>query len=135
MSCISNHETIAEAANGLRDTCHELARTSGWWTDLETGEVYSRGDVPQALTALKLLLVHAEISEAVEGLRKGLMDDKLPHRSMLEVELADAAIRLFDLTGALGFDIGGAIAEKLAYNQKRVDHTIEHRRGAGGKTF
>ena len=63
------------------------------------------------------------------------MDDKLPHRPMLEVELADAVIRIFDMGGGLGLDIPGAIAEKLAYNAGRADHKIENRAAEGGKKF
>ena len=82
-----------------------------------------------------LCLVHSEISEAMEGHRKMLSDDKLPHRSMLEVELADAVIRIFDMSGGLGLDVAGAIAEKLHYNSTRADHKVENRRAVGGKQF
>jgi NTP pyrophosphatase (non-canonical NTP hydrolase) len=71
----------------------------------------------------------------MEGHRKGLMDDKLPHRPMIEVELADAMIRIADLAGALGLDLGGAIAEKMAYNATRADHRPESRAKAGGKSY
>ena len=67
--------------------------------------------------------------------RKGLMDDKLPHRSMLEVELADAVIRIADLAGALDLDLGGAVAEKMAFNAQRADHKPENRLAAGGKAY
>ena len=71
----------------------------------------------------------------MEGYRKNLMDDKLPHRSMLEVELADAVIRIFDMCGGLGLDLSGAIYEKLEYNQNRLDHKIENRLKENGKKF
>lgn len=80
-------------------------------------------------------LVHSEVSEAMEGHRKNLMDDKLPHRSMLEVELADAVIRIMDMCGRLGLDLGGAIEEKLEYNRTREDHSIKHRLSENGKKF
>lgn len=51
------------------------------------------------LVTKKLCLTHSELSEALEGHRKGLMDDKLTHQPMLEVELADAVIRIADLAG------------------------------------
>lgn len=115
----------------LVDACHGAAYAAGWWHDLRTGEdMRGKRNVPELLC-----LIHSEISEAMEGHRKGLMDDKLPHRPMLEVELADAAIRIFDLAGGFGLDIGGAIAEKLAYNAKRADHKPENRLADGGKAY
>lgn len=62
-------------------------------------------------------------------------DMKLPHRTMLEVELADCVIRIFDMSGGLGLDVAGAIAEKLAFNATREDHQLESRRALGGKKF
>lgn len=118
----------------LQQVCHELACKSGWWTNLQTGDAYTREEVSKMIPE-KLLLIHSEISEACEAHRKSLNDDKLPHRHGLEVELADAAIRIFDLAGGLGFDLGRTIAEKLEYNQRRKDHTPEARRAAGGKTY
>lgn len=62
-----------------------------WWVDLHTGKPKDRdlGEV--------LMLTISEVSEAMEGERKSLMDDKLPHRKMAEVEMADVVIRLIDL--------------------------------------
>lgn len=51
------------------------------------------------------MLTISEISEAMEGERKSLMDDKLPHRKMAEVELADAIIRIGDYSGAYMIDL------------------------------
>ena len=64
-----------------------------------------------------------------------LPDDKLPHRPMREVELADALIRICDLAGAYGMDLGGAVAEKLAYNAHRADHKVGNRQAEGGKSY
>lgn len=71
----------------------------------------------------------------MDGHRKNLMDDKLPHRKMLEVELADAVIRIFDLAGAMNLDVAGAIAEKIAFNTHRPDHKPENREKEGGKAY
>jgi NTP pyrophosphatase (non-canonical NTP hydrolase) len=82
-----------------------------------------------------LMLVVAEIVEAMEGERKGLMDDKLPHRLMAEVELVDALIRIFDYAGAFGYDLESAYREKMAYNADRADHANEARSLAEGKKW
>lgn len=79
--------------------CHQLALNAGWWHDLETGESIER-DPGEVFT-----LIHSEISEGFEGWRKNLMDDKLPHRQMLEVELADALIRIFDAAGGFSWEL------------------------------
>ena len=81
----------------------------------------------------EMLEIHRSVSKAMEGFRRGKADDKLPHRMMFEVELADAVIRIFDLSYGLKLDLAGAICEKLEYNAVRADHTLEERRKAGGK--
>ena len=99
-----------------------------WWHDKDGNRVQrNRGEL--------LCLIHSEISEAMEGERKGLMDDKLPHRRMAEVELADALIRILDYSAGFGYDIGGALVEKLEYNLTRKDHTYEEREKEGGKKW
>lgn len=130
---------LRSAGNQLVDACHGASAKAGWWrndgTDLR--DLCRKGGslLGKALVAQKLCLIHSEVSEAMEGHRKGLMDDKLPHRQMCEVELADAVIRICDLAGALGYDLGGAIAEKLAFNAVRPDHKLEARGAAGGKAY
>lgn len=99
-----------------------------WWHDA-SGKPLKRNK------AELICLMHSELSECMEGVRKDLPDDKLPHRKMEEVELADCIIRILDYCGGFGLDIHGAIEEKLAYNMKRKDHTHEARAKAGGKKF
>jgi NTP pyrophosphatase (non-canonical NTP hydrolase) len=111
--------------NGVQALCHGLACQSGWWTNVDETDLNVR------LT--KIALIHTELSEAVEGARKGLMDDHLPHRKMEEVELADAVIRIFDYAETQGYSLGDAMMEKLKYNQQREDHKPENRAKAGGK--
>jgi hypothetical protein len=122
---------IANAAQQLQDACHGAAKKSGWWDDKDS----NTSKANPLHFSNKLCLIHSEISEAMEGDRKKLMDDKLPHRSMREVELADAVIRIFDLAGGYGLDLAGAIAEKLQYNAGREDHKPENRAADGGKKY
>lgn len=68
-----------------------------WWQNIDTSEPLERNQYEL------LSLVVSEISECLEGERKDLMDDKLPHRKMAEVEMADAYIRLLDY--AAGFAV------------------------------
>lgn len=136
---------ITVAGAKLQGFCHTLSKSSGWWKHHKTGldliQVVNEPSseleklLASALVAQKICLSHSELSEAMEGHRKGLMDDKLPHRPMLEVELADTVIRICDLAGALNLDLGGAIAEKLQFNQQRPDHKPENREKEGGKSY
>lgn len=126
------NEHICEAGRVLQAACHSASVLAGWWQDLRTGEqLITRPHI----VGEKLALIHSEVSEAMEGHRKSKMDDKLPHRPMVEVELADAVIRIMDLAGALNLDIGGAIAEKMAFNKVRPDHKPEARLAEGGKAY
>lgn len=135
-----NDARISTSANFLVNVCHSASANAGWWHVLNTDEdlrhqVMAGSTLGRALVGQKLMLIVSEVAEAMEGHRKGLRDDKLTNRPMVEVELADAVIRICDLAGALQLDLGGAIAEKLAYNAQRPDHKPEARAAAGGKAY
>lgn len=117
------------AYHGIRAAmtlAHSTASDAGWYRDPATGAEIARnfGEV--------IALMHSELSEALEADRKSLMDDKLPHRSGVEVELADCLIRIFDTAHALGLDLAGAVIEKNRFNRVRADHKLAAR-AAGGK--
>lgn len=114
----------------LNDYANEVhSANQKWWTDMNTGSPLKRnkGEL--------LMLIVSEVAEAMEGERKNLMDDKLPHRKMAEVELADALIRILDYSAGFGYDIQGAYEEKMKYNQTRIDHSHEARQSANGKKW
>lgn len=84
--------------NELANEIHTQNVEVGWWDSWPVkAERYETA----------MMLVVSELAEAMEGDRKNLMDEHLPTRKMFDVELADAAIRLFDLAGALKVDLSG----------------------------
>ena len=111
-----------------QELAHRTASNAGWYKNPKTGENVDRnfGEV--------VALTHSELSEALEAHRKGLMDDKLPHRSGVEVEFGDCIIRILDTAAAMDLDVAGAIIEKNRYNATRADHKLSAR-AAGGKKY
>lgn len=109
--------------NEYGELCHK-ANQKWWPSDINTR---NKGEA--------IALMHSELSEALEGERKGLMDEKLPHRPAAEVEFADTLIRIFDYCHAFGYDLEGAFQEKMKYNSVREDHKLENRMKEGGKKF
>jgi len=108
---------------------HIKKTNTHWWTNLDTGEPMKRnkGEL--------IALIHSELSEALEGVRKNMMDTHLTHRPMEVVEMADAVIRIVDYCAGYDLDLAGSIVEKLEYNATREDHKRENRLKADGKKF
>ncbi len=118
-------KTITEL-NQFARICHEANKK--WWIDKEGNPIErNKGEL--------ICLMHSELSEAMEGERKNLMDDKLPHRRMAEVELVDCLIRIFDYAAAFGYDLQGAFNDKMVFNATREDHKHEARDLANGKKW
>ena len=116
----------------LQNKIHQQNVDMGWW------------DKPRPFSTF-VCLFHSELSEAMEGDRKGLMDDHLPQYPMFQVELADFVIRCLDWLGAKGnpdFDYSVTSADgcdscevlatlhslvSYAYNEREcaVEHLID----------
>ena len=73
----------------LQNKIHQQNRELGWWDQERPFSTF-------------VCLFHSELSEAMEGDRKGLMDDHLPEYPMFWVELADFVIRCLDWLGSRG---------------------------------
>lgn len=126
----------SQPLNTMRDLIFAQNVQLGWWRNLKTDEdivaLIQSGEYTSHVLE-KVMLICTELAEAVEGYRKGLMDDHLPTYKMVDVELADAVIRILDLCGAMGIDIDTVVREKVAYNATRADHKLENRVKEGGK--
>lgn len=124
-------DEVEAQVKGLVACCHSLAEEAGWWTCLQSGQSTKfTANIPE-----KLMLIVSEVAEAMEGLRKDLMDDHIPSKTMFEMELADVLIRVCDLAGSQDINLGEAVAMKLAYNASRADHQLANRAADGGKKF
>jgi NTP pyrophosphatase (non-canonical NTP hydrolase) len=118
--------------------CHGANVKAGWWSSL--GSNPNDSNKPQKYKLHRnvgelLMLCVSELAEAMEGDRKNLQDDKLPQYKMIDVELADALIRICDLAGARGAPLGEILAAKMQYNAQRADHKPENRALPGGKKY
>lgn len=99
--------------NEYAKECHTA--NAKWWVNIDTGEPLNRNKKEL------LMLIISELAEAMEGERKNLMDDKLPHRKMAEVEMADAFIRICDFSA--GFKV--QLREYYGEEQLRVQNKAE----------
>jgi hypothetical protein len=100
----------------VQNEVHEIAKDKGWWDqDRNDGEL--------------ICLMHSELSEALEALRKGNpADEKIPEFTSEEAELADTIIRIMDYAGKKKLRLAGAIIAK-----KNMNKTRSHKHG--GKLF
>ncbi len=93
--------------NQIAELIHDWAIEKGHWE----GEP-SDGE--------KIALMHSELSEALEGLRHGNPpNEDCPEFSSVEIELADAVIRIMDFGAARNWDIAGALLAKMEFNESR----------------
>lgn len=84
--------------NQLQSGITQWMQHQGFWASDNKGE--------------KLALIHSEVSETLEAVRKGDGANEVE-------ELADIVIRVLDYAGYHGFDLGAAIHQKMLANYNR----------------
>ena len=129
MNFALNRPALQTAGQILHQQCHAAAVANGWWNDPATGARIERN------VGEDLMLVTSQLTKALEGHRMGLQDARLPARTQLEVKLAGAVMRIFDMAESQGFDLGATIAEMIVVNQARADHKPAARLAVAGKKY
>lgn len=112
------------------DTLVQKVHTANakWWHDKD-------GNRLERNAGELIALMHSELSETLEAVRKSLTSDHIPRFSGEEEEIADTLIRLLDYAGGRGLRLGEAFEAKMKYNATRADHKYEAREAVGGKRF
>lgn len=104
----NTQEAFVRACRLVQKEIHTCAKAHGFYKE------------HSHLLAESIALIHSELSEALEAMRSGSPKDKhVPEFYAVEVEFADAIIRILDTCEYFGFDVARAIVAKMKYNDKR----------------
>lgn len=87
--------------------CNANASAHGFWPP----EGRNKGEM--------IALMHSELSEMLEAVRKPRPDDHCPGFSNEEIEAADVLIRLMDYCAGNGLTLAAATLAKMEFNESR----------------
>lgn len=105
---------IGSAFHILQGEIFINARNKGFY-----GDPNQELDLTKVNKGERIALMHSELSEALEGVRKDLKDEHLPQFTSETVELADCVIRILDHCEAFGLSLIDAILAKHDFNTTR----------------
>jgi len=89
------------------EVCYTTSAEHGFW------------DVQPRNKGEMIALMHSELSEMLEGVRKPGPDSHCPEHSNEAIEAADLLIRLADYCRGHNIDLVGALRAKMQYNLSR----------------
>lgn len=92
----------------LQEQCYQASADRGFW---DQGRYRNKGEM--------IALMHSELSEMLEAVRKPGQDTHCPNYSAEAVELADLLIRAFDYAGGWGLPLAAALLAKFEFNASR----------------
>ena len=114
-------EVIHDRMNTINILCsqaHSAADRAGWWLkNRGVGAHGSHGKFGHEIIPEKLMMTVSELGEAVREYSKH--GPAAPEHLDFQYELADVAIRLFDIAGRFRIPLGDRIIQKMIKNKHR----------------
>lgn len=108
MDNVERFVLISASIDALCNLAYENARKHGFWFE---GENRNKGEM--------IALIHSEVSEMLEGVRKPQPDQHCPEFTSEEIEAADILIRIFDYAQGHHLRLSGALFAKMKFNEGR----------------